>query len=110
VRSSVSRLLKPTFLDTTKELIRRLEAGADRVRVKMLLDELRAGSATEVLVGMLPSSGMGATLEAAEAAMLARRGKWGARRGGVRMMVSERDASLLIRNGATLKNDPESAR
>lgn len=94
------------FVDSTNEFIKRLEEGSDRARLAQLISALRIEHMQEVFVGPLRIIGIGATEEAVQAQMEARRDKWAAARPGVIQLVSARDAALLISVGAQ-RGDPE---
>lgn len=93
------------FVATVEEIIAVMEVMSDAIKLQMLKGDLKVKTASEVTVYPLRVYGIGTTEETVQAQMTARRGKWGAAAGGVRMMISERDASLLLKDGATLSRD-----
>jgi hypothetical protein len=95
------------FVETAEELIGRIRNGADRLRLAELIRDLRANVAQDVAVGPLRASGAASTEEGARVQAESRMGKWAAVRGGVIMMLSQRDAALLLSNGARAVRDPE---
>jgi hypothetical protein len=96
------------YIQTANVLIGSIELGSDRVRLERMLAQLRVKNIGDVRVGRLSASGVGATPEVAREMASNRRGMWSARAGAVRMMISERDAAVLVRVGAQLEPDIES--
>lgn len=91
------------YRDVIDELSRRLVAGTELARLRMLLKELGVTDASDITVGPLAATGTSASLEAARQMALARSGQWIAKSAAVSMMVSKDDASLLIQGGARLQ-------
>jgi hypothetical protein len=88
------------YRDVVDELMRRLITGTEDIRLAALLKELHVDNALHVTVGPLAAIGVSASVDAAREVALSRQSKWGANSSGVRMVVSQEDAALLLRRGA----------
>lgn len=95
------------YVETVDGLIDRLELNTDVIRLKQLREQLGNPPPGIVRVGQLRGGGVGANPDAARRMADARRGMWAARAFGTIMAISDRDASVLISDGATLVRDIE---
>jgi hypothetical protein len=95
------------FVETAGELIARVEFAATQVRLVQLMTELKAQTMADVRVGRLRGGGRSASIEVAREMAERRRGQWAARAKGVVLAISERDAAVLLEEGAKLVDDPE---
>lgn len=114
IRNEVVHLAKrPTteaatqFVTSVEALIAQLEAESDGAQLDRLLSSLRAQTVHDVRVGTMAAIGVSASETAAAEMARFRQGKWAAASHDVETIVSERDAALLLRHGATLVRDPE---
>jgi hypothetical protein len=73
---------------------------------QLRIDYTNQEQVRHVVVGRLSATANSADPTAAARMARGRSGKWAARAGGVIMMVTERDAALLLARGAVL-GDPE---
>ena len=95
------------FVETIDGLIERVELGSDVIRLRQLREQLGNPPPGIVRVGRLVGGGRSSTIEAAHAMAEARRGMWGARALSTMSMITDRDASLLLADGAILVRDIE---
>lgn len=105
--ASVNEEVASLYVDGVDSIIFSLELSTDIIQVARILQQLKVTDASKVEVGRLSSSGHGFTMEAAREMARSRRGKWLAAVGGATMMITERDAALLLTRGAQLNEDTE---
>jgi hypothetical protein len=107
----VTEVAAAQFVDTADSLMRTIEMYSDINQLRRIFKELRVDytnqeQVSQIIVGRLSATATSADPAAAARMVRGRSGKWAARAGGVIMMVTERDAALLLARGAEL-GDPE---
>jgi hypothetical protein len=107
----VTEVAAAQFVDTADSLMRTIEMYSDINQLRRIFKELRVDDTnqeqvSQIIVGRLSATANSADPAAAARMARGRSGKWAARAGGVIMMVTERDAALLLARGAEL-GDPE---